>query len=295
MSDFAGPTSGARGRGTDPWRGGSPPPVLLAALGAALLIAVTLIALVASSGDGGGDGQLVPAGGVGGTATASQIRVPLKVSIEGRGSGTVRIAPGVSCSESCEHEFASGTRLNVTANAAGDSTFEGWGDACSRAARCSFVMDGERSLTATFDESATGSQCDEADPSCGADDTQAPSDRPATASDCQDGRDNDGDGLTDAAQDPGCDRGSEASGSPSTPTPDTPAPPSATNECVDGRDNDGDGLTDRAQDPNCATGTSEGGASQARSECHDGRDNDGDGLVDAAQDPGCVRDSTEAG
>jgi hypothetical protein len=300
MSDFAGPASGARGGGTDPWRGGTPPPVLLAALGAAALIAVTLIALVASSGDGGGDGQLLPAGGAGATATAAQTRVPLTVSIEGGGSGTVRIAPGVSCSESCEQEFASGTRLNVTADAASDSTFEGWGDACSDSARCSFVMDGERSLTATFEDSAAAPQCDEADPSCAADDTQAPSDRPATPSDCQDGRDNDGDGLTDAAQDPGCDRGSEADSSaapntPATPTTDTPAPPAATNECADGRDNDGDGLTDRAQDPNCATGTSEGGARQARSECRDGRDNDGDGLVDTAQDPGCVRDSTEAG
>jgi hypothetical protein len=297
MSDVAGPTSGARGDGTGPWSGGSPPPVLLAALGAAALIAVTLIALVASSG-GGDDGQIVPAGGVGATGTEAQIRVPLKVSIDGRGSGTVSLAPGVSCSRSCEHEFASGTRMTVTADAADGSTFEGWGDACSGTARCSFVMEGERSLAATFDESPTASPCD-TDPSCDSGDTATPSEPPAAPSDCHDGRDNDGDGLTDAAQDPGCDHGSEAdtTGSPTTPPPPsatTPPAPATANECADGRDNDGDGLTDRAQDPNCATGTSEG-ARQARSECHDGRDNDGDGLVDAAQDPGCAKGTTEAG
>jgi hypothetical protein len=176
-------------------------------------------------------------------------------------------------------------------------------------------MEGERSLAATFDESATASPCD-TDPSCDGGDTATPSDRPAVPSDCHDGRDNDGDGLTDAAQDPGCDHGSEAdsTGSPTPPaTPSTntpPPPPATTNDCADGRDNDGDGLTDRAQDPNCATGTSEGakqvpsegakqapseGAKQVRSECHDGRDNDGDGLIDAAQDPGCAKGTTEAG
>jgi hypothetical protein len=168
-------------------------------------------------------------------------------------------------------------------------------------------MEGERSLAATFDESATASPCD-TDPSCDGGDTATPSDRPAVPSDCHDGRDNDGDGLTDAAQDPGCDHGSEAdsTGSPTPPaTPSTntpPPPPPTTNDCADGRDNDGDGLTDRAQDPNCATGTSEGakqapsdGAKQTRSECRDGRDNDGDGLIDAAQDPGCAKGTTEAG
>jgi hypothetical protein len=194
----------------------------------------------------------------------------------------------------------------VTADAADGSTFEGWDDACSGTTRCSFVMEGERSLAATFDESASAAPCDDTDPSCDTGDSGTPSDRPAVPSDCQDGRDNDGDGLTDAAQDPGCDHGSEAG---SSAPPDTPPAPSATtppaptaNECADGRDNDGDGLTDRAQDPNCATGTSEGakqaptgGAKQTRSECRDGRDNDGDGLIDSAQDPGCAKGNTEAG
>jgi hypothetical protein len=298
MSDVAGPTPGARGEGIDPWSGGSPPPVLLAALGAAALIAVTLIALATSSGGGGNDRQLAPAGDIGGTATAAQTRITLAVSIDGSGSGTVRIAPGVSCSASCEHEFASGTRLTVTADAADRSTFDGWGDACSGTARCSFVVEDGRSLTATFDESATAASCD-ADPNCDTGDGGTPSDRPAAPSDCHDGRDNDGDGLTDAAQDPSCDHGSEAGSTappapPPAPSTNTPPPPATTNECDDGRDNDGDGLTDRAQDPNCATGTSEG-AKQAQSECHDGRDNDGDGLVDAAQDPGCAKGTTEAG
>ena len=46
--------------------------------------------------------------------------------------------------------------------------------------------------------------------------------------DCNDGRDNDGDGLTDVAQDPDCERGSEA-GSTTSPTPGTTTRAAAAN------------------------------------------------------------------
>jgi hypothetical protein len=301
MSDFdAAPASGARKRATGPASGGSPPPVLVAALGAALVIAVGLVALFSSGGGGGGDDfQPVPLDGAAATAPAARKRVQLTVSVDGDGSGRVRIASGVACSQSCERGFAFGKRLIVTADAADGSSFERWGDACSGTAHCSFVMDGDRSLTATFKSTSdVAQQCDaDVDPSCS---TATPTEPPAPAGDCQDGRDNDGDGLVDAAQDPDCEHGSE-SGSTASPTPATPPktpaapPPSATaNQCADGRDNDGDGLVDRAQDPDCRTGRSEG-AARAQSECQDGRDNDGDGLVDSAQDPGCADGRTEAG
>jgi hypothetical protein len=299
MSDFdAAPASGARKRASGPASGGSPPPVLVAALATALIIAVGLAAL-AWSGGGGNDIQPVPLDGADAPTPPARKRVQLKVSVDGDGSGRVRIASGISCSESCEHEFAFGKRLIVTADAADGSSFERWGDACDGTSRCSVVMDGDRSLTATFKSTSDVAQCDAVvDPSC---DTGTPVEPPPPAGDCQDGRDNDGDGLVDAAQDPDCDKGSEAGSTPS-PTPATPPkatappPPSATgNQCSDGRDNDGDGLVDRAQDPDCRTGRSEGGGVRAQSECQDGRDNDGDGLVDAAQDPGCATGRTEAG
>jgi hypothetical protein len=93
--------------------------------------------------------------------------------------------------------------------------------------------------------------------------------------DCDDGLDNDGDGLIDHAADPGCDDaldGSERS-------------PSLI--CDDGLDNDGDGwidhtvdadddgISDPPGDPSCNTPL----ASESRL-CQDGLHNDGDGLMD---------------
>jgi Divergent InlB B-repeat domain len=266
MSDFgAGREADARAEGSGPWNGGSPPPVLLAALGAALLIAVTLVALVTSGGD---DVEPLPDGGAAGAQDDAPQRVLLTVSLEGSGRGRIRIAPGdVSCSRSCERRFTRGARLVATADASSGSTFEGWGDGCDDGdPRCLFVMDGERSLTATFEDAAPPPQPAETDPLC--EDDPACADgagepdagRPAPSADCQDGRDNDGDGLTDAAQDPGCtERGSEAGGGTPPPGSTTaPAPPAA-NECGDRRDNDGDGLIDTAQDPGCEADRTEAG------------------------------------
>ena len=86
-----------------------------------------------------------------------------------------------------------------------------------------------------------------------------PSPAPSTggAADCSDGEDNDGDGLTDSAQDPDCENGRTESGA-------------------------------RVRAPRS-------GAGPSRAECSDGRDNDGDGLIDTAQDPGCEANRTEAG
>jgi hypothetical protein len=88
-------------------------------------------------------------------------------------------------------------------------------------------------------------------------------DRSPCASDCQDGIDNDGDGLVDRAADSGC---------------ATPDDLSERVECEDGFDNDGDGVTDYAGgDAGCARAA----ASVEDPGCDDGRDNDGDAAVDA--------------
>jgi hypothetical protein len=65
--------------------------------------------------------------------------------------------------------------------------------------------------------------------------------------DCQDGLNNDSDGLVDAANDPGC------------TSPTDPRETNTARACDDGIDNDDDDQIDYPADPNCAspTGTSE--------------------------------------
>ena len=299
MDDFiTGPASGANGVGTAPWGGGAPPPVLLAALGAALLIAVTLVAFLVGSGGGGDTGRPVAAGAAGrddpGAADARPAgaaeRVLLTINVEGGGSGKVLVEPrGATCAETCSHEFTTGTRVTVSADAADGSRFEGWEDACTGLDRCSFFMDRERSLTATFEGKPSVPQCEDGkdndddglvdtrDPGCDADNTEAPDNSVKPASDCSDGRDNDADGLIDSAQDPDCAEGDSESGAAATtapPPPVTPPPPPP---------------------PPPATTTPPPPVTPGISECRDGRDNDGDGKTDRPADPGCDADATEAG
>jgi hypothetical protein len=89
---------------------------------------------------------------------------------------------------------------------------------------------------------------------------------------CNDGLDNDGDGLVDHPADPGC----AGLGRPS----ESPA-------CDDGIDDDGDGLIDFPEDPGCARAsqTTEAPA------CDNHLDDDGDGLVDHPDDPTCASPS----
>lgn len=92
---------------------------------------------------------------------------------------------------------------------------------------------------------------------------------------CVDGVDNDGDGLTDFGEDPGCliRTGSSELG------PDT--------DCENGIDDDGDGLADFGEDPGC-TSASDTGERIATLVCDNGLDDDGDGLIDFPEDDGCL-------
>lgn len=93
---------------------------------------------------------------------------------------------------------------------------------------------------------------------------------------CNDGIDNDGNGLSDA-EDPSC----------YTPFMDEgEIYPDA--QCADGIDNDGDGLID-ALDPKCVH-RDFGAEDGSDNSCTDGIDNDGDGLIDAL-DPQCANGS----
>lgn len=263
------------------WRGGSPPPILLAAMGAALLIAVTLTAFLIGSGSGSED--LSPAGGGVSSANANggssatgdtDGRVRLRVTFDGEGGGEIRISPAdITCSETCSNDIVTDTRVRVTADADVGSRFSGWSEACDGTGGCVFYMDRSREVGVTFDktEAAKGpiADCDNDEipdsEDSGCDDPPpAPAGGTSTtpANDCADGIDNDGDGLKDTAQDPGCDFGSEAATSAPRPSdPDDldalPPPPPAPKDCDDGKDNDGDGLIDTEQDPGCDTGGTE--------------------------------------
>ncbi len=92
---------------------------------------------------------------------------------------------------------------------------------------------------------------------------------------CNDGIDNDSDGLTDFPDDPGCERYAS----------DIENPP-----CDDGIDNDLDSLTDFGADPGCASGH----ASLENPQCDDGSDNDLDGLADFANDLECSSASDDS-
>ena len=92
---------------------------------------------------------------------------------------------------------------------------------------------------------------------------------------CEDGIDNDGDGLIDGA-DPACMAGNDR---------ESEDPPPA---CSDGLDNDADGLIDHPDDPGCDSPADNDEYNPTGAQCSDGLDNDGDGLIDYPNDPGCL-------
>ena len=94
---------------------------------------------------------------------------------------------------------------------------------------------------------------------------------------CDDGVDQDGDGLTDWPADPGCDDSFD----------DSEQSPALA--CDDGADQDGDGLTDWPADPGCESASDDSEQSLALV-CDDGIDNEGDGLTDHTEDPDCGGD-----
>jgi len=127
---------------------------------------------------------------------------------------------------------------------------------------------------------------DAADPGCA--DPQDNTENDGTTQ-CQDGVDNDGDGAVDSS-DPGC-FDSKGKYQKTGASEDGGKKP----QCSDGIDNDGDGGTDWPSDFNCAspTGNAETGTLP---QCANNKDDDKDGRVDSA-DPDCANagDNSEAG
>lgn len=97
---------------------------------------------------------------------------------------------------------------------------------------------------------------------------------------CRNGADDDGDGLTDAA-DPECQRGDTWEGGHATRCLQRP-------QCTNGADDDGDGEID-AEDTDCAAGDRWERPTPA---CSNLLDDDGDGLVDR-EDPDCANEADD--
>ena len=92
---------------------------------------------------------------------------------------------------------------------------------------------------------------------------------------CNNGLDDDGDGLVDAPADPGCTGGTDVS---------ERKPGGAV--CDDGLDQDGDGRSDAPADAGCTSPT-DTDEREPGAECDDGIDQDGDGRADFPADIGC--------
>jgi hypothetical protein len=103
------------------------------------------------------------AGAIGNTCTVSMTQAQsvsatfaiksytLTVSVGGTGSGAVT-GTGINCPGDCTQTFTHGTAVLLTASAAADSNFSGWGGACAGAIgnTCTVSMTSARSASATF-------------------------------------------------------------------------------------------------------------------------------------------------
>lgn len=93
--------------------------------------------------------------------------------------------------------------------------------------------------------------------------------------DCNDGLDEDGDGLVDFPADPGCAGASDTSER------------SSAIVCDNGNDDDADGAIDFPADPGCS-GAPDASERDTTFQCENGFDDDGDLLVDSPNAPGCL-------
>ncbi len=73
------------------------------------------------------------------------------VTKAGSGTGTVASSPaGITCGTDCTEAYAAGTSVGLSATPATGSTFTGWSGAYTGTGGCALVVDGPKSLTATF-------------------------------------------------------------------------------------------------------------------------------------------------
>ncbi len=100
------------------------------------------------------------------TATFNLVNYTLTASKAGAGSGTVTSTPvGITCGSDCSQAYPSGTSVTLSASPAAGSAFAGWSGACSGTGACAVTMNGDLSVSATFN--LTGTRCTyPSSPSC---------------------------------------------------------------------------------------------------------------------------------
>ena len=110
-----------------------------------------------SGGGCGGTGPCLVAMGADVTVTATfaaaSTFATLTVIKLGLGEGTVSSDPSgiAACAATCTANFVLGTSVSLTDLPLNGSTFAGWGGACDGMGACNVNMDGDRTVTATFD------------------------------------------------------------------------------------------------------------------------------------------------
>jgi len=87
-------------------------------------------------------------------ATFNDVPAPpptLRVTRQGTGTGAVTSNPaGISCGTDCTEAYPAGTTVRLTATPAGNSTFQGWGGACSGTGDCTVRLTADTMVTASF-------------------------------------------------------------------------------------------------------------------------------------------------
>ncbi len=96
---------------------------------------------------------LLVVGGVAGAVITQPGSEPLSVAVEGRGAVTAA-AVAISCPDRCDAELDHGTEVTLTASARRGSTFAGWDGDCGGTESCRLTMDGARTVTARFEQTA---------------------------------------------------------------------------------------------------------------------------------------------
>ncbi len=78
----------------------------------------------------------------------------LRATVAGSGTGTIS-GDGIACPGDCSEQYEPGRSVTLTAAPTGGSTFAGWSGDCSGTGTCTLTMDGDRSVTATFNPPPT--------------------------------------------------------------------------------------------------------------------------------------------
>ncbi|MQA99150.1 MAG: hypothetical protein GEU78_02465 [Actinobacteria bacterium] len=104
---------------------------------AAILVAILIITVAMAD---------VPEGKTGGGDL-------IGLTLRTKGSGLVRIRPGVTCPPTCSFDAEEGAKLRLVAVPSQGFRFAGWSEGCSDAPRCIVEMNEDTSLTARFRKS----------------------------------------------------------------------------------------------------------------------------------------------